>query len=109
MDLLDKSDLRTHATKWLLFDFKKTWKSQCSIKKFSAEITYWLAFIAFNILAACMAYALQKYIFLHFIPKMIGPVKTNYLQVLAFIAVIVISFGSIYSKLKRARANAELA
>jgi putative peptide zinc metalloprotease protein len=100
MDVLDKPNLRTHAIKWLIQDFKRTVCSLTLIRRYFPEILYWITSFAFIFLATFMAYILQKYVLSHILPETMSHTHSHYKWLLPLV-VIVLSFASLYSKVKQ--------
>lgn len=100
MDALDKSNLRTKAMCWLIQDSKKTFTSLKLIKKFQAEIIYWITSISFIFIAAFVAYLVQVYIFNSILPHKIGNFTPSHYRWPFTVLVLFISFASLYGKFK---------
>jgi putative peptide zinc metalloprotease protein len=101
MDALDKPNLRSHAIKWLVRDFKKTLFNPRLIRRFFPEITYWFTSIAFILIATFMAYIVQTFIFNNIIPETIGHAHPSHYKWLLSTVVVVLSFASLYSKIRQ--------
>ncbi len=102
MDLLDKPNLRTHAIKWLVSDdLKKTFFSRKLAKQYASEILYWIISIAFIFFAAFIAYLVQTYIFNSLLPVKYSSIYSRYLRLFLPIVVLILSFVSLYSKVKQ--------
>jgi CRP-like cAMP-binding protein len=98
MDLFDYPDLRYFSVKWLLRDYSETLGHPRVLKKFRAEIYFWLACIVYLILVSLVTLYVQSVFF-----KMLGlhfNVALN--LILPFVAVI-ISSVEMYINIRRER------
>ncbi len=101
MDALDKPNLRAHAIKWLLQDFKKTITHFTLIRQYFSEILYWIVSILFILFASLIAYVIQTFVFDNILPQKIGNVEPSHYTWIFPVIVIVLSFLSLYAKVKR--------
>jgi putative peptide zinc metalloprotease protein len=101
MDILDKPNLRFHAIKWLLQDFKKTICNPALIRVYFPEISYWLTSILFILLATFMAYIIQTLVLNNVLPNANAHSSPAHYKWVLSVIVITLSFISLYSKVKQ--------
>lgn len=101
MDALDKPNLRMHATKWLVEDFKKTWKSPKLLRQHLPEILYWITSLSFIFFAAHLAYVIQNYVLTNMLPTQIRHAQPTYFRWALTSFIIILSFASLYHKTKQ--------
>jgi putative peptide zinc metalloprotease protein len=101
MDMLDKPNLRGHAIKWLVQDFKKTLFNPALVRGFYPEILYWITSIGFIFAATFMAYIVQTFVFNNIFPETIGHAHPSHYKWLFSTVVIILSFASLYAKVRQ--------
>jgi putative peptide zinc metalloprotease protein len=100
MDALEKPNLRTHAIRWLLEDSKKSLRSVTLLYHYLPELLYWVTSILFILLATCVAYVIQKFVFNNILPGSIGHHHPSHYNWVLSSLVFLLSFASLYSKVK---------
>ncbi len=101
MDIVDKSNLRTRAVKWLIRDFKKTVVNRELIRQYFPEIFYWIVTILFILFLSFVTYIIQIYILDSILPETIGPFQFSHYPWILSAVVIILSFMSLYFEVRK--------